>query len=153
MPTTEQRLQRLEDIEDIRRLKVRYAEACDSGFDADEIIALFTPDGVWDAGEFGRFVGEEMRAYWDDTARITELVMHYMINHVVDVDANGTDATGRCYLLATATRDGVAYWMAVKYEERYRKVHDRWLFSEMRLLPAFMTPFDRSWASAAGPPQ
>jgi hypothetical protein len=150
MPTVEERLQRVEDIEDIRRLKVRYAEACDRGFDADEIIGLFTDDGVWDAGEFGRFVGEEMRPYWQETARITELAMHYMINHVVDLGANGVDATGRCYLLATASRGGVAYWMAVKYEERYRKVGGRWLFAEMRLLPAFMTPFDQSWAAPAG---
>jgi SnoaL-like domain len=153
MPTVDERLQRLEDIEDIRRLKVRYAEACDGGFDPDEIIALFTDDGVWDAGEFGRFVGEEMRSYWQETARMTELAMHYMINHVVDLDANGVDATGRCYLLATASRDGVAYWMAVKYEERYRKVDGRWLFAEMRLLPAFMTPFGQSWASAVSGPQ
>ncbi len=142
----DERLQRLEDIEEIRRLKVRYADANDNGFDADAIIALFTPDGVWDAGEFGRFVGEEMRPYWEETARITGLSMHYMINHVVDVDPNGVDATGRCYLLATADREGTAYWMAVRYEERYRKVDGRWLFAEMKLLPAFMTPFDQSWA-------
>ena|SRR5579872_429841 len=147
MGTTEERLQRLEDVEDIRRLKVRYADVCDSGFDADEIIALFTPDGVWDAGEFGRFVGEEMRAYWQETARITRLAVHYMINHVVDVGPGGIEATGRCYLLATADREGTAYWMAVKYEERYRKVDGRWLFAEMKLHPAFMTPFDQTWAA------
>ena len=146
MPSIEERLQRFEDIEEIRRLKVRYAELCDTGFDADAIIALFTPDGVWDAGEFGRFIGEEMRPYWDETARVTRAAMHYMVNHVVDLDPNGTDATGRCYLLATADREGTAYWTAVKYEERYRKVGGTWRFTEMRLLPVFMTPFDQTWA-------
>jgi SnoaL-like domain len=145
----EERLQRVEDVEEIRRLKVRYAEACDTGFDANSIIALFTPDGVWDAGEFGRFVGEEMRPYWEETARISGTALHYMVNHVVDVADNGTDATGRCYLLATVDREGTAYWMAVKYEERYRKVAGRWLFAEMKLLPAFMTPFDQTWAPRA----
>jgi hypothetical protein len=144
--TLEERLQRAEDIEAIRRLKVRYAEACDSGFDPDAIISLFTRDGVWDAGEFGRFVGEEMRPYWQETARISGTAVHYMVNHVVDVDDNGADATGRCYLFAAVDREGVAYWMAVKYEERYRKVDGRWLFAEMKLLPAFMTSFDQTWA-------
>jgi len=151
MASIEERLQRFEDIEEIRRLKVQYAELCDTGFDADGIIALFTPDGVLDAGEFGRFVGEEMRGYWEETARITRAAMHYMVNHVIDLDPNGTDATGRCYLLATADRDGTAYWMAVKYEERYRKVGTTWLFAEMKLLPVFMTPFDQTWAAPLPP--
>jgi hypothetical protein len=146
MPSIEERLQRFEDVEEIRRLKVRYAEVCDTGFDADAIISLFTPDGVWDAGEFGRFMGEGMRPYWRETAGVTRAAMHYIVNHVVDVDSNGTDATGSCYLLATADREGTAYWMAVKYEERYRKVEGRWLFAEMKLLPVFMTPFDETWA-------
>ncbi len=146
MATVEERLQRFEDIEEIRRLKVRYAEVCDCGFNADEIIELFTPDGVWDAGEFGRFTGEEMRPYWQETARMTRAAMHYIVNHVVDVEPNATEAEGRCYLLATADRAGTAYWMAVKYEERYRKWEGRWRFAEMKLLPVFMTPFDETWA-------
>ena len=150
MPSIEERLQTLEDIEAIKRLKVRYAELCDAGFDADGLVSLFTPDGVWDAGEFGRFRGpDEMRAYWRETARVTDFALHYMANHVVDVDPAGSEATGRCYLLGTATRDGQAYWMAVRYAERYRKVDGRWLFAEMKLLPAFMTAYERSWAAAA----
>ena len=39
MPTVDERLQRIEDVEEIRRLKVRYAEACDTGFDPDGLGA------------------------------------------------------------------------------------------------------------------
>ena len=60
MPTIEERLQRLEDIEAIQRLQIRYAELCDDGFDPDAIVDLFTPDGVWDCGDYGRFVGETL---------------------------------------------------------------------------------------------
>jgi hypothetical protein len=149
MPTIEERLQRLEDVEAIQRLQIRYAELCDDGFDPDAIVGLFTPDGVWDCGDYGRFVGEEMRAYWADTARVTELSLHYMANHVVDVEPSGTEATGRCYMFGAVTRNGEAQWMAVRYDERYRKVDDEWRFSEMTLRPAFMTPFERSWAAPA----
>ncbi len=149
MTSIEQRLQALEDIEAIRRLKVRYAELCDSGFDADQLVSLFTDDGVWDAGEFGHFTGhDEMREYWRETARVTGFALHYMANHVIDVDPGGSEAAGRCYLLGTATREGQAYWMAVRYRERYRKVDGRWLFADMTLLPAFMTRYEQSWASA-----
>jgi ketosteroid isomerase-like protein len=149
MASIEQRLQALEDIEAIRRLKVRYAELCDAGFDPDGLVSLFTEDGVWDAGEFGRFAGaEQMRQYWRETAAVTSFALHYMANHVIELEGDGSEATGRCYLLGTATRDGQAYWMAVRYAERYRKVDGRWLFAEMRLLPAFMTQYEHSWASA-----
>jgi hypothetical protein len=60
------------------------------------------------------------------------------------------EAGGRCYLLGTATRQGQAYWMAVRYDERYRKVDGLWLFAEMKLLPAFMTPYEYSWAAQHG---
>lgn len=151
MSSIEERLQVLEDVEAIRRLKIRYAELCDDGFDPDALVSLFTVDGSWDAGEFGRFTGPaEMRAYWSETAGVTQFALHYMANHFVDVEPGGSDATGRCYLLGTATREEKAYWMAVRYEERYRKVDGLWLFAEMKLRPAFMTPYEYSWAVQQG---
>jgi hypothetical protein len=39
MPTLEERVQRLEDIEDIRRLKIRYAELCDAHYDDPDGLA------------------------------------------------------------------------------------------------------------------
>jgi hypothetical protein len=148
MATMEERLATMEATEAIRRLKIRYAEVNDQGFDPDELVALFTPDGVWDAGEFGRFVGrDEMRDYWVETGRVTSFARHYITNHIVDVEPSGVTATGRCYLIGMSTRQGQAYWMAVRYAERYRKVDGEWLFEEMKLLPAFMTPYETSWAS------
>lgn len=148
MVTIEERLARMEAVEAIRRLKIRYAELNDEGFDPDGLVALFTPDGVWDAGEFGRFVGRNaMRDYWVQTGRVTSFSHHYITNHVVDVEPSVTTATGRCYLLGMSTREGQAYWMAVRYAERYRKVEGEWLFEEMQLLPAFMTAYETSWAT------
>jgi hypothetical protein len=57
----ERRIQILEDIEAIRRLKARYADACDRGYDADTIASPFAEDAVWDAGTFGRYEGREAR--------------------------------------------------------------------------------------------
>ena len=148
MTSLEERVQRLEDIEAIKRLKIRYAELCDEGFPADELVALWTSDGVWDAGEFGAFAGRDaMRAYWIETASVTSFAHHYMVNHVVDLSPAGDEASGRCYLLGTATREGQAYWMAVRYVEQYRKVDGEWFFTEMKLLPSFMTPYEHSWAA------
>jgi SnoaL-like domain len=46
MSTLEERVQRLEDIEDIRRLKIRYAQFCDAQYDPDGIASCFTDDAV-----------------------------------------------------------------------------------------------------------
>ncbi len=151
MATIEERLAELEAIEAIRRLKVRYAELNDTGFDGDALVALWTPDGVWDCGDYGRFVGRDaMREYWGETGRVTAFAQHFITNHTVDVDPSGTTASGRCYMFGTVTREGTAFWMAVRYEERYRKVDGEWLFEEMKLFPSFMTPFGTSWADATG---
>jgi len=64
----EQRLQVLEDIQEITTLKASYCNGADGGwdrpsYDADKVASLFVEDGVWDAGKIGRGKGrEEIRA-------------------------------------------------------------------------------------------
>ena len=54
------RLQVLEDIEAIKKLKARYCAYCDQSYDADGLAALFTADALWDGGEIlGRHEGRE----------------------------------------------------------------------------------------------
>jgi len=54
------RVQRLEDIDEIKCVKARYCAACDRGYDADAIATLYSVDGVWDGGRtFGKVVGRE----------------------------------------------------------------------------------------------
>lgn len=49
---------RLEAIEEIRALKARYADICDTGYNPGQMRPLFTDDAVWDGGErFGRYDG------------------------------------------------------------------------------------------------
>ena len=55
----ERRLQVLEDAEEIRNLKARYAALCDNQYDADGIASLFTEDAVWESPALGRFEGRD----------------------------------------------------------------------------------------------
>ena len=48
MSALEERVQVLEEIEAIRRLKLRYARHCDDNYNADKLAPLFTEDAVWD---------------------------------------------------------------------------------------------------------
>jgi len=57
MKTIEERLRVLEDLEEIRKLKARYAAACDDNYNADAIAALFAEDASWDGGALGKADG------------------------------------------------------------------------------------------------
>ena len=51
------RLARLEDIEEIRRLTIRYADGADRRNDPKMMRDLFAEDAVWEANGFGVFKG------------------------------------------------------------------------------------------------
>ena len=142
----ERRIRALEDIEAIKRLKYRYADACDRGYDADALADLFTEDAVWDGGLFGRYEGREaIRQFFQGVSSEIVFAIHYMMNPIIDVD--GDDARGAWYLFQTCTfADGnTAIWGAARYDERYRRVGGRWKFSRLNLISSFWTPFDEGW--------
>jgi uncharacterized protein (TIGR02246 family) len=55
----ERRIQRLEDIEAIKKLKAQYCAYCDDNYNAEGIASLFTEDGVWDGEPRGVNNGRE----------------------------------------------------------------------------------------------
>ena len=58
--TLEERVDRLESVEAIRKLKAVYCMYCDAKYDPEGICSLFAEDGVWDGGvSFGRYEGHE----------------------------------------------------------------------------------------------
>lgn len=129
------RIKRLEDIEEIKRLKFRYCSLCDVGFDADELSKLFTEDAVWEAGEpWGNFtgpkaIGEFFRTCPDSIG----FSYHAVSNGEIDVD--GDSAKGRWRTIIPCSLKGeeglVPTWMFCDYDEEYRRVNGRWLFSRV----------------------
>lgn len=59
MSTVEQRLARLEDHQQITALTMQLARHFDNNYHADGVVSLFTDDGVFDGGPFGRHEGVE----------------------------------------------------------------------------------------------
>src|SRR5260221_6833983 len=57
----EQRIARLEAIEEIKQLKAQYAQVCDDGYKPEGMVPLFTEDAVWadSSGGLGRHEGRE----------------------------------------------------------------------------------------------
>ena len=145
--STEQRLQRLEDLEAIRHLKLEYAALCDASYDAVPLAELFTPDGVWDGGdEYGVYRGrEEIAGYWRACADSIPFAIHMILNHAVEVASPGRAATGRCHLFQPMTLDGKPTWAAVRYDEEYAVHEGRWRFVSMKLTTLLLASHADGW--------
>jgi uncharacterized protein (TIGR02246 family) len=128
------RLQRIEDELAIVRLKARYARACDDGYDPDRIAELFVPDGVWDGGElFGRAEGREaIHSHFAGAARRITWALHFTLNPLIEVAADGETATGTWYLWQPCIRQRstgpVMSWLAGTYADSYRRTGEGWRF-------------------------
>jgi hypothetical protein len=97
----EQRVQALEDLEEIRLLMARYHQACDgwdetgTHKDPAAIAALFTEGGLWDEtvrqppptgrAQITKFAEELKSVAW---------VVHYLTNPAVRLGVDGKTATG-----------------------------------------------------------
>ena len=142
----ERRVKLLEDIEEIKRLKRRYCAACDDGYDADAIAALFTEDAVWDGGMRGKNEGrEEIRRFFQKAPERLPFAIHMVLNPIIEVD--GDTAKGTWYLFQPCTwADGNrAIWGSARYDEEYVRVDGRWMFQRLKLTSHFWTPFDQGW--------
>lgn len=154
----EARLEAVEAVEEIRRLKARYGELVDSRYGeqgprppkeiariADEIVLLFAEDAVWDGGErLGAWRGRQeiRKRFLEPTLRFT---WHYFVKPRIEV--HGDRAVGRWDILAPCTfGNGKPAWMAGYEDDEYVKRDGRWLHSHMKLSVVFMAPHDRGWS-------
>ena len=123
METLETRVSKLSDIDEIKRLKARYAAACDNDYDADAIAELFTEDAVWEGGKFGKAEGREnIRRFFRHAPGVFSFAIHNVMNPRIEVE--GDRATGRWYLMQPATREQgtEAVWLAAVYHDEYVRV-------------------------------
>ncbi|WP_197276990.1 nuclear transport factor 2 family protein [Sphingomonas profundi] len=149
------RIARLEDIEAIRRLKHLYGLLCDDDYDADALVALFTEDGVWDAGElYGRYEGRAaMHAFFSQISKSVVFAIHTALNDIIDVDPGGETAVARFRAIIPSslrTPEGdVPMWTLSGYEDRLRKVDGEWKFTEMRSIIRRVANHADGWETGA----
>ncbi len=148
MPTIEQRLQRLENIEAIRRLKQGYARLADEDFDPVGLSNLFTEDATWHSDEMGYHLEgrEKIHAFFVPGAEMYPFSLHYMLGEIIDVDDNGIDATGSWYVWVPLTVKGRAAFLAATYDDTYKKVDGSWLIAASNVHLAFFTSYEEGWA-------
>ncbi len=142
------RIQRLEDIEEIKQLKARYCSCCDDHYNPDGIAELFALDGVWDGADFGVFRGrDEIREFFLKGSDVFPFTIHQVMNPIIEID--GDTARGSWYLLQPAVQGDKAVWLAARYADEYTRVDGKWLFQKLKTTTLFFAPYAEGWAKSA----
>ena len=137
------RVRLLEDIEEIRRLRMKYHYIINEGL-LDRAAEIYTEDAyvVWSTFNSARGHQEIVALFKSLPA---DFVKHFVSNHIVDV--TGDEATGVAYVDARYAGEGQSYFIAGKYDERYRRTDDGWRISETILETYFRATPQEGWAA------
>lgn len=126
MKTLDQRLQILEDKDEIRELTARYCYAVVAQ-DGDALLDMFASDGEFHMGT----------SSWRDQAELSKLYKEqvgaigpkpFIQNHVVQV--NGDTATGNCAVEIRVIEKGESVTACGHYDDNYRRVNGKWKFAK-----------------------
>jgi hypothetical protein len=138
------RIQRLEDIEAIKYLLVRYAQGSDHKNDPDVMVPLFT--------EYGTFDGHKaIREFLEGAPGIIDWSLHYMISPLIQVAEDGQTADVFCYLWEIANMpDGKGGLEPVFIGGTYkndavRLPNGEWRFKYVRFRMEIMSPYSQGW--------
>lgn len=152
-------LRRVEDLEAEKQVRVcinRYMALCDvlgEGSDLDPLMALFTPDAVWEgkgryAATFGRLEGAgAIRAMF---AKYTVPPAHFCLNaHFLtseEIAVNGDSATGRWLMLQPSTFvSGHSQLSAARLDVRFHRMDAGWRIAHFQTERLFSRQVARPW--------
>lgn len=138
----EDRIRRLEDLDEIRQLDARYCRHLDDG-DWDALMDLFTEDGEFDGLSHpkGR---TEMREFFAGLAAggLTSF-WHFITNMEIELD--GDRATVRSFLWQPCVTDGAPAIAAGRYNDQVVRVDGRWRYRVKQVRFHFFGPLTDGW--------
>jgi uncharacterized protein (TIGR02246 family) len=134
----ERRLQRLEDIEELRQLVARYGQYVDDR-DLDALGDLYTADAVFDSRS-GPLTGRgAVLDYYRTQLASYGVTYHYPHSQVVEITGPDT-AQGTVHAHAELAIDGKAFIIALRYSDTYRREDGRWRFHHRRAQQLYGLP-------------
>lgn len=150
----EQRLNQLEDIEAIKKLKYTYALCLDEGYDGDKVAELFVEDGLWSiSGVGGTAKGKEgIRQHTNNLGRDIRWGQHNILAPVIEIAPDGLSAVGKFNLICLLTmgtseglNDDEAYVLSGKYKDKFVKIDGKWYFEELIGSIEQSSPWSEGW--------
>jgi hypothetical protein len=146
------RIDRLESIEAIKKLKHVYMHYCDLGYSPEKLGPLFTDNAVWTSKDFGHHVGRPaIEAFFGAVSGQIVFAAHLAMNSIIEVDNDKGTGEWRILMPCTMVEAGkkISRWMVGDYVEEYIRINGAWLFSKIDFVVNFNVPFDQSWADSA----
>ena len=143
------RLDRLESIQEITKLKHTYWHYNDVGLLGDKIAPLFTEDGVWSNEELGHYEGREaIRIFFNGASDVLPFCAHVGMNAIIDVDGDVAKAKWRCLLTGTFVEEdlGKSRLILIDYLDDFVRIDGRWFIKKLDILFNFNVEFGQSWA-------
>lgn len=147
----EARLQRLQDLEDIKTLRYDYSYGANiiegkSG-NLKEFAALFAEDGTFDVGMGVATGPAEIEQMMKSLTTQWKCAMHYMLNPVISL--MGDRATGKFTgLFAFVSEENPRpIWLCNIYSDSYVRTAEGWRFQSVRIKTTFSPPeFETAYA-------
>ena len=143
------RLNRLESIQEIIRLKHLYWHYSDTGLLGDRIASLFTEDGVWSNAELGHYEGrDEIRRFFNGASRTLPFCAHVGMNPIIDIDGDQAAGKWRAFLSGTFVEDcgDVSRLVLIDYLDDFVRIDGSWYIRKLDILFNFNVRFGASWA-------
>ncbi len=140
--SVEERLQRIEDRDQIQELIARYAHGLDLP-DRDVFTSVWAPDAVYRVDDpFGETVGvEAIGAAWDTFQQLFPYMYHHTMNVVID-GPNGDEASAVSFAFITGSdAEGVAWTSSCTYHDRFARIDGEWRFTERYDQVNYMVPW------------
>jgi hypothetical protein len=136
--TLEERIQLLEDVEEIRKLQATYGHYSDKGWNdksmyCNRIGELFTEDATWECEFLGISIKgrEEIIQTFEDMDKAFEFYMHGFSNPIININQNRAKAKWLLYLGGTSgEKVNLTYG---SYDNEYARTSGGWLIQAIRL--------------------
>lgn len=142
----EARIQRLEDLEAIRKMKAEYVLACDERRWGDA-MRYFTPDAYVAFGPFGKFTStRELARFFEETMPVTiAFTIHRLCNPIIDVKGNTATGIWYCEIPSTHIPTNTAILQQGTYYDDYIKDDGQWKHTRLDLVYSYITEFSEGW--------
>lgn len=141
----EERITRLEDIQEIGQLRARYCQALDDGR-WDALADTFTEDGAFVGLSTARGRDEMLEFFPKLNATTVTSWWHFSSNETVDLD--GDSAAGTTWLLQPCVVEGESQIAAGRYDDTMVRTANGWRFTERKVSFFFWSSLEAGWDAA-----
>lgn len=155
----EERIRILEDREEIIKLKARYTNVNDGGWngipthhDVEGLVNMFVPDGIWDGSPYlPRVEGHAQIRELFTSFGAQPFVMHNVMNPIIEIDGDTAHGDWHAIIPGIVPPNipdmppNQAVWVLGKYQEDYVRTPEGWKFKLVRFISAAITPYESGW--------